>query len=273
MRAVNLVPAEQRQSGFNLAGRSGGVAPMIVVLVLGLAVLAFMYGSAKHKESKSKAELVTVNAEVSAAKARVGQLAPYKSFIAMADQRIKDISGLVEARFDWSHAFHELGRVLPRNASLTSLQGQVGGSGASASPSAASGAAGASAPTSATPPGSTPTFALSGCAPTQSQVALTLQRLRLMDGVTDVELQSSTKASKAGGASSGSAASSGEACASAGATFSATITFTGLPSAPPTNPPSAGHGQAAGAPASSGPAIRQVSNRGGARASKRGGRR
>jgi Tfp pilus assembly protein PilN len=268
MRAVNLVPAEQRQTGFDLAGRSGGFAPAIVVLLIGLAVLAFMYGSAKHGESKSKAELVTVNAELSSAKAQAGRLAPYTSFIAMANQRVQEISGLVEARFDWSHAFHELGRVLPHDTSLTSLQGQVGGSGSGAPSPAPPSASGAATATSATPPGSTPMFTVSGCTTSQSEVALTLQRLRLIDGVTDVELQSSTKAAKSGG---GSTASSGGGCASGGATFAATITFTGLPSAPPTNPPSGSRGQGVAAGGSSGsgapssPAPRQVSNQGSGR--------
>ena len=38
--------------------------------------------------------------------------------------------------------------------------------------------------TSATPPGSVPTFTLSGCATSQTEVAQTLNRLRLMDGVS-----------------------------------------------------------------------------------------
>lgn len=275
MRAVNLIPAEQRQTGFDLAGRSGGFAPMIVVLLVAIAVLAFMYGSAKRSESKSKAELATVNAETASVRAQASQLAPYTSFIAMADQRIQEISQLVEARFDWSHAFHEFGRVLPRDASLTSLSGHVGGSGPGSSSSSAAGASAGSTPTSSTPPGSMPVFTLSGCTTSQSEVARTLQRLRLMDGVVDVELQSSTQASKSssassggasgGGASSGSAASSGGACGSGGATFSATVTFTGLPSAPPTNPPS-GHSQGAGsAGASSASSARQVSSQGGGR--------
>ena len=46
---------------------------------------------------------------------------------------------------------------------------------------------------SATPPGSVPTFTLGGCATSQSEVALTLQRLRLIDGVSKSTLQSSTK--------------------------------------------------------------------------------
>ncbi len=52
---------------------------------------------------------------------------------------------------------------------------------------------GSAAVTSATPPGSVPTFTLSGCATSQSEVAQTLDRLRLIDGVSEVTLQSSTK--------------------------------------------------------------------------------
>ena len=48
--------------------------------------------------------------------------------------------------------------------------------------------------TSATPPGSVPTFTLTGCATSQTAVAQTLERLRLIDGVSEVTLQSSTKA-------------------------------------------------------------------------------
>ena len=49
MRAVNLIPDDQR-SGVSLgAGRSEGTAYAVVVLLGGLAVLAFLYGSARHQ--------------------------------------------------------------------------------------------------------------------------------------------------------------------------------------------------------------------------------
>ncbi len=51
---------------------------------------------------------------------------------------------------------------------------------------------------SATPAGSVPTFTLAGCATSQAMVALTLTRLRLIDGVSEVTLQSSTQAAKTG---------------------------------------------------------------------------
>ena len=53
---------------------------------------------------------------------------------------------------------------------------------------------------SATPAGSVPTFTLSGCATSQKAVAQMLQRLRLIDGVSEVTLQSSTKRGGSGAA-------------------------------------------------------------------------
>lgn len=228
MRAVNLIPADQRESAGGLTGRSGGAALIVVVLVAGLALMAFLYGSAKHDESNSRSELAKMQSELSAARAQAGRAAPYTSFITMANQRVQYFSQLVAARFDWSHAFNELGRVLPKDATLTSLHGQVGASGSSSSSS--SSAASSATPTSVTPAGSTPSFSLGGCATSQSEVAQTLQRLRLMDGVAAVELQSSTKSGSSSGGSS--AASSAGACPSSAAVFTAQVTFTGLPSPP-----------------------------------------
>jgi hypothetical protein len=65
---------------------------------------------------------------------------------------------------------------------------------------------------------------LSGCATSQAEVALTLQRLRLVDGVSEVALQSSTKSATG---------SSGEAgCPARDPAFSVQITFAALPPSP-----------------------------------------
>jgi type II secretory pathway pseudopilin PulG len=228
MRAVNLIPADQRESASFLTGRSNGAALGIVVLVAGLALMAFLYGSAKHSESSSRSELAQLQAQLSAARTQAGRAAPYTNFISMANQRVQYFSQLVASRFDWSHAFNELGRVLPKDATLTSLHGQVGASASSpSSSSSSSSTTSAATPTSATPAGSTPSFSLGGCATSQSEVAQALQRLRLMDGVAAVELLSSSK----GGSSSGAASPAGS-CPSSAAVFNVDVTFAGLPTPP-----------------------------------------
>src|SRR5439155_13309604 len=135
---------------------------------------------------------------------------------------------------------HELGRVLPGGASISSIQGTVGSGSASTGSQAGAGSAGAGSATgtpkgatggagaavSATPPGSVPTFALSGCATSQSEVALTLNRLRLIDGVSEVTLQTSTKASPGAAAS---VALGG--CPAADPAYTIQLTFDPLPAA------------------------------------------
>jgi hypothetical protein len=240
MRAVNLIPSESRSGPTPGAGRSGGGAYAVLAILGGLAILALLYGIAHHQVSSRRAQAASLTARAQSAQAEVAQLAPYTSFAALRQQRLQAVSDLVDARFDWAHAFHELGRVLPRDAAIASLEGAVGptstsaastpstsgGSSSSTAPaaSAAAGAAGVTV-TSATPPGSVPTFTLSGCATSQQEVALTLQRLRLIDGVSGVALQSSTK-SGGGGAVSSAAGK----CESNDPAFTVQITFDPLPS-------------------------------------------
>jgi Tfp pilus assembly protein PilN len=223
MRAVNLVPVDQRGGSGPAAGRSEGGAYAVLILLAGVAGLALLYGTASHEISSRRAKAATLVAETQQAQAEAAQLAPYTSFLAMREQRVQAVSQLAQSRFDWAYALHELGRVLPKDASIISLDGTVGSAGGSTSSSSA-GASASATVTSATPPGSVPSFTLSGCATSQAEVAQTLNRLRLMNGVSSVTLQSSTKASGSSGGSSGSGG-----CASADPAFSVTIAFDPLP--------------------------------------------
>ncbi len=232
MRAVNLIPSEERRGAAVVAGRSQGAAYGVLGLIAGLALLALMFGVAHHQISSRRAEVASITAQTARAQESASQLTPYTSFIALREQRMQAVSQLVASRFDWAHAFHELGRVLPSEASISSLEGSVGtatpaGATTTAAPSAtgAPAASAASAVTSATPPGSVPTFTLKGCATSQAAVALTLQRLHLMDGVSGVSLQSSTKSG-----TGGAAGASESACGANKPSFNMQITFEPLPS-------------------------------------------
>jgi Tfp pilus assembly protein PilN len=229
MRAVNLIPAEQRSGSTIGAGRSQGAAYAVLGVLGVLALFAWLYGSAHRQVSSHKKEVASLTSRTQQAQANAERLAPYTNFIALREQRTQSVSELVDSRFDWAHAFHELGRVLPRDASISSLEGKVGSGtatssasgGSSASPGAAGAAAGGTV-TSATPAGSIPTFVLTGCATSQAEVALTLDRLRLIQGVTEVTLQSSSKTGASGG---------GGGCGGNAPAFSVAISFEPLPAA------------------------------------------
>jgi Tfp pilus assembly protein PilN len=226
MRAVNLIPAEQRGGAPVGAGESEGGAYALLGLLAGIAVLALLYGIAHHQVTSRKAQAATATAQAQRAQAAAQSLAPYTSFIAMREQRMQAVETLVNSRFDWAHVFHEFGRVLPSGISISSLDGTVGTTTTPAAPSpsasstGATGAASSSPVASATPPGSLPTFTLTGCASSQQDVALMLERLRLMDGASNVTLQSSTKG--------GGSASSGT-CPPSAPAFTAQIAFAPLP--------------------------------------------
>jgi len=229
MRAVNLIPADQRSRGRVGAGRSGGVAYAVLALLAGVAVLAVAYGKASRKISGEKSEAASLTAQAQRAQAQAQALAPYTSFVSMREQRTQAVAQLVDSRFDWAHAMHEFGRVLGNEVAVATLTGQIGGAGSSSSkptpptPAGAASASAASTVSSSTPPGSVPTFVMSGCATSQDAVARMLQRLRLIDGVSEVTLQSSSKSGSNAGTGAG-------ACPASAAVFSVTITFNPLPS-------------------------------------------
>lgn len=229
MRAVNLIPAEQRGGAPVGAGRSGGVAYAVLGLVVGLAVMALLYGMARHDVSTRGAEVAAISAQAQQAESAASRLAAYVNFVTLAEQRTAQAAQIVDSRFDWAHVLHEFGRVLPRTVSLSTLSGTVGASSTSSGPVTTVAAASSS---GATPPGATPTFNIAGCATSQVQVARTLQRLRMIDGVREVTLQSSAQATNSGGA--GGTGSSGGAvgCPASAPVFSATVTFEPLPTPP-----------------------------------------
>lgn len=225
MRAVNLIPSEQRRGAVNLSGRSGGAAYVVVGLILGLAVMAVLYGKADHEIGVKQAEATRLSAEAQQAQSEAGRLAPYTSFVAMREERLKAVQELANTRFDWAHAMHELGRVVPTQAALSTVTGTVGATTVSAAPAAPATASASKSVASATPAGSTPSFTIAGCATSQSAVALTMNRLRLIDGVSEVNLQSLSKSGGGGG------------CPAGGPSFSMQVSFDALP-APTVKAPS-----------------------------------
>jgi Tfp pilus assembly protein PilN len=227
MKAVNLIPAEQREGAAVGAGRSEGGAYAVLALLAGVALLAVLYGMAKHDMTSRQAQVATLSKQAQSAQTAAAQLSSYTSFVSLRDQRTQAVDTLLGSRFDWAHAFHEFGRTVPAGVSFTSLQGTIGSDTSSAAPTKSTSSASAaptSAPvTSATPPGSVPTFTLAGCALSQKVVARMLERLRLIDGVTEVSLQSSTASSSSSGGGGGGG------CTGHDPAFSATITFAALP--------------------------------------------
>src|SRR4051794_6595097 len=200
MKAVNLIPAEERRGG-SAGGRSGGAA-YIVLGVLGVLVLMVAaYTLTGRSVSDRQAKLADVTQQATAAEAQANKLAAYSAFSDLRKKRAETVASIANSRFDWAHVMHEVARVIPADTHLTSLAGTV-------SPGAQAPSGGGQALSlRGSNPG--PAIDIVGCTNGQAAVSRMLSRLRLIDGVPHVSLAESTKSDTAVG-SGGAGGDSGE---------------------------------------------------------------
>lgn len=232
MRAINLIPAEERRARAG-AGRSDGLAYVLLGGLAVLAVLAAIYGVTTKAANDKRAELTNVTARAAAAQRTADALVGYTDFSAVRQQRTGAVKALAAKRVDWAHVLHEVARTMPSDAWLTSLHAKSGAAPAGAAPGTSATGATPSA-TGASPAGAAaapPSIDLTGCTTGQPAIPELMAELRRIDGVADVTLASSTKGASGSAATASSTAAStsgagGGPCTKPGrATFALTLTF------------------------------------------------
>ena len=195
MKAVNLIPVEDRRGGGGAAGKSGGAAYILLGLLGVLVIMVSGYTLASKSLSDRNAELERTRAEATAVQSKADQLAPYARFASLREQRVQTVQSLAASRFDWSKSMHEVARVVPSNVWLTSMTGTV------APGVQLEGAAGSSGGLRAALP--VPAIEIVGCTTSQRNVSRVITRMRLVKGVQRVTLGSAEKADAAGGGGGG----------------------------------------------------------------------
>ena len=201
MRAINLIPTDERRGAGGAAGRSGGAAYVLLGLLAVLTLVASFYALQKRSVADKRAEVVTLEARAAATEGTAASLVSFTQFAGLRATRTATVSSLAGSRFDWSHALRELARVVPPKTWLTSLQGTV-------APGVALkvAAGGQTAALRAALP--VPAVEIVGCTTDHRAVAKMMTRMRLIDGVMRVALQASeegdaTAQGSAAGATSG----------------------------------------------------------------------
>jgi Tfp pilus assembly protein PilN len=212
MKAVNLLPEKHRprkptggggKSGYVLLGALGAVLVGLLVYVLTL-----------NSINSSKTQITEATVQAARLTDQANSLGPYGDFARIKAERVKSVRDLAEGRFDYERLVRELAHVLPSSVWITN---------ASAS-SVAQDAATTSAPAPGAAPAapSGPTLKLQGCARDQQQVAVTLVRLRELQGATDVTLDHSTRGEDSAGsqpaAPAGGSAGGDASCGTTGGT-------------------------------------------------------
>jgi Tfp pilus assembly protein PilN len=183
MRAVNLIPPEERR-GEKAPLRTGSL-PYVIVGVLALAltglVVVVLTG---NKISDRRAQLASLESQVTAAKAQADRLTPYTAFASMQQARRATVASLASSRFDWERVLREMAIVIPHDVWLTDLT-------ASAAPGSGSSTSG---DTSGAAQGITgPSLDIQGCSHGHKGVAKFLGALRDVDGVTRASVISSER--------------------------------------------------------------------------------
>jgi Tfp pilus assembly protein PilN len=229
MNAVNLLPEKHRprkKSGGknNSAYFALGVLGVVLVAVLAYVMTLNSINSSKTKITEATAEAARLSDEANS-------LGPYGDFAKIKSERVDSVKQLATQRFDYERLVRELAQVLPSDVWLINAAAND-----TASTASVPGAPGAAATPTATTGPAAPTLILQGCARDQNQVAVTLVRLKELQGSTDVTLQHSTRGEdQAAGQATPAAAQAGSADTGCGNTqgkpnysFQASVTFAPL---------------------------------------------
>jgi Tfp pilus assembly protein PilN len=190
MKAVNLIPADERRS----AGAGSGLASYILLVVLALVVAGGVaFTLVNRNVSDRRKELADVQSRVQTANNEAQALKAYTAFTTVREQRSETVRSLATSRFDWAHALHEVARTIPSDAWLTAMR-------ASVTPSTSVEGGVADPLRSAV---EAPAIEIVGCTTSQDKVAGVISSLRRADGVQRISLSSSERLD-AGAAAAGS---------------------------------------------------------------------
>jgi Tfp pilus assembly protein PilN len=189
MNAVNLLPEKHRpRKATGGTGKGSYIALGVLGAVL-IGLLVYVFTLNSINDSKTKITEATV--EAARLNAQANSLGPYGDFAKIKAERVKSVQQLAEGRFDYERLVRELAHVLPADVWI------VNAAAAAAEPDPT-----AAATTTPAPVAGSSSLKLDGCARDQNEVAVTLVRLRQLEGATDVSLEHSTRGedAKAGAA-------------------------------------------------------------------------
>jgi Tfp pilus assembly protein PilN len=195
MRAVNLLPEKHRPR--RPTGGQRGSSYVLLGVLGAIVVAVLLYVLTANSINQAKTDIASAKDEAARANAQAEQLGAYGDFAKVKAERVAAVKQLAEGRMDWERLVRELAHVLPggvwiQNASAADSPADATASGASSSSSS-----------STTDPNAGPSLTIQGCAPDQRSVAVSLVRLRELQGAVDVKLDHSAAPTPGGASGAG----------------------------------------------------------------------
>ncbi|MET0615531.1 MAG: PilN domain-containing protein [Thermoleophilaceae bacterium] len=183
MKAVNLIPTDQRRA--QASGAQGGSSYVVLGVLAVLLLMAVAYVFTSNNVNSRKSDAAAAKTEADQLEAQVAARGAYTNFSQVKEQRIASVRTVADTRFDWERLMRELSRVMPSGSWIQATDASVTGN-----------VTGSDAPTTTTtgaPVAPQPKANLVGCTPDQSDVAAMMVRMRQLHRVSDVELNESVK--------------------------------------------------------------------------------
>jgi len=228
VKPVNLLPERHRPR--TATGDRQGSSYILLAVLGGVLVAALIYVLTLNQINSRRDSVTQAKADTQQANSRIQALSAYGNFVQVKNARVQAVKQLAEGRFDWEMMMRELSRVLPADVWLLSADASDGtgdDSGSGSSPSSSSSSSSTPSTTTSSGTDTSATLSLTGCAKSQQEVAVTLVRLRQMNGASDVALKQSTATKSDGASAGGDSASSGSGgCAAGEFQFQADVTLT-----------------------------------------------
>jgi Tfp pilus assembly protein PilN len=181
MKAVNLIPTEQRRA--QASGKRPGSSYIVIGVLATLLVMVAAYVFTSNNVTKRQNDAAVAKAEADRYEAQAAQRKGFTNFAQIKQMRLASVNTIASTRFDWERLMRELSRVMPSGSWLQTTDASVTGNVAGAE----------SATTSTTPVVPQPKANLVGCMPNQSDVARMMVRMRRLHRVADVKLNESAK--------------------------------------------------------------------------------
>jgi Tfp pilus assembly protein PilN len=201
MRAVNLLPADQRRGGSS-PGRSGPAVYVVLGALAALVVFVGAYVLSANEVNSNRSRLAQAQQEATSLEQQAAAFKPYHEFANLSQTRVQTVNQLADSRFDWERVMRELAQALPSDVWLTSLVGTVA---PGVNLEGATGGAATGSLRSALP---LPAVEMIGCTESQAGVSRVMARLRTLNGVQRVSLAASEKADSTGTATNAGASAS-----------------------------------------------------------------
>ena len=200
MRAINLIPAEERRG--RPAARAGALSYLVVgVLIAALAGVTSLVMT-NQQVSDREADVAQLEQRKAAAQAQADSLRAFAEFRSMQEARTATVTSLAQSRFDWERVLRELSMVLPADVWLVELTGTV-------SPSVQ---IDGGADVSSRDGVQAPALELVGCTVSQEAVGRLVAALRDIDGVTRAGVAKSERPELEEDAGSADSGDSGDDC-------------------------------------------------------------